>query len=63
MNEQIKRWIDNATYEQLLAKWRFAPIGDSMFQGETGDYYAKVMAEKRKTADHVQASKTVGWDQ
>lgn len=62
MNERIKQWIDNASYESLLTRWRFALIGDPMFQGEIGDYYSKVMAEKRKTADHVQASKNVGWD-
>lgn len=62
MNEKIKRWIDNTSYQDLLRKWRFAPLGDPMFQGEIGEYYEKVMAEKRKTADHVQASKNVGWD-
>ena len=62
MNERIKRWIDAATYQDLLRKWRFASVGDPMFQGEIGEYYSKVMAEKRKTADHIQASKNVGWD-
>ena len=62
MNEQTKQWIDNASYQDLLAKWRFAPIGDPMFQGETGEYYSKVMFVKKKECDHVQASKNVGWD-
>lgn len=62
MNERTKRWIDAASYEELLNKWRFASVGDPMFQGEIGEYYSKVMAEKRKTADHIQASKSVGWD-
>lgn len=60
-----KEWIDNADYEQLLSRWRNAPIGDYMFQDETGDYYSKVMAEKRKqvgNAEHVRASKTIGWE-
>ncbi len=61
MNEQTKQWIDSASYELLLRKWRFATIGDPMFQGETGEYYAKVMQEKRKSEDHVQASKNIGW--
>lgn len=61
MNEKTKSWIDNATYEELLYRWRFAAIGDPLFQGETGDYYAKVMAEKKQTANHVQASKNIGW--
>ena len=62
MNTQIKQWIDDANYQQLLFKWRYHPVGDPMFQGEVGDYYRKVMVEKRKTADHVQASKNIGWD-
>lgn len=62
MNEQTKRWIDAASYEELLSKWRFASIGDPMFQGDTGDYYAAVMREKRKSADHVQDSKNIGWE-
>ena len=61
LNENVKQWIDNATYEELLHLWRFAPIGDPLFRGETGDYYSNVMAEKRKTADHVNASKKIGW--
>ena len=62
MNEQTKKWIDNASYQDLLAKWRFAPIGDPMLQGEIGEYYSKVMFAKRYECDHVQASKNVGWD-
>lgn len=62
MNERIKQWIDGASYEQLLSKWRYAPIGDMMLQGETGEYYSKIMFQKKSTVDHVQASKNVGWD-
>jgi hypothetical protein len=47
MNEQTKNWIDSASYEQLLSKWRHAALGDIMFQGETGKYYSTVMFRKR----------------
>lgn len=58
-----KAWIDSASYEELLNKWRFAPIGDAFFHGETGRYYAEVMAERRAAhPDPVAASKRVGWD-
>lgn len=57
-----KAWIDNSSYEELLKKWRFAPIGDPMFQGELGDYYKKVMAEKAKLVDTATCSKRVGWE-
>lgn len=65
MNDEIKRWIDNASYEQLLSRWRFGKLGDPAFQGETGKYYARVMSEKKALVGpdgHVQASKTIGWE-
>jgi hypothetical protein len=64
MTEEQKRWIDNASYETLLRKWRFAPVGDPMFQGEDGAYYSKVMFAKRDAAPDaaVRASKNVGWE-
>jgi hypothetical protein len=30
MNEQDKLWIDNASYEDLLRIWRYAPLGDGV---------------------------------
>ena len=65
MNEKTRKYIDGLTLDQLLSKWRFAPIGDPMLQGETGDYFSKVMSEKRKAAGDgawTAASKSVGWD-
>lgn len=62
--EKFKQWIDNASYFQLLKKNRFAAIGDPLFQGETGKYYLKVMAEKRQSIGndaHVATSKAIGW--
>lgn len=61
---QMKAWIDGASYEALLSRWRFAPVGSPWFQGEIGEYYMKKMAEKRATvgdAAHVSASKSIGW--
>lgn len=31
--EELKNWIDNATYQELLRKWRFSPSGDPFFIG------------------------------
>ncbi|MHB9054226.1 MAG: hypothetical protein ACYC5F_09635 [Thermoleophilia bacterium] len=62
--EQMKSWIDAASYEQLLSKWRNAAVGNPFFQGEVGEYYSKVMAEKRDAlapGEHVAASKRIGW--
>jgi len=64
MNEKMKKWIDEADYSQLLRKWRFAPTGDPFFQGEIGDYYAKIMAEKKEQIGDniaVAISKEIGW--
>ena len=58
-----KAAIDAMSYERLLSIWRFAPAGDPWFQGETGEYWAKRMRELREQgADHVEASKQIGWE-
>ena len=64
LHDEMKEWIDNATYQELLYKWRFAKIGSTWFSGEIGEYYNKVMAKKRKEttdAEHTAASKAIGW--
>ena len=64
MTNEQKSWIDDADYETLLNRWRHGTIGDSMFQDETGDYYKKIMLEKKKalnSGEQVAASKSVGW--
>lgn len=64
MEKSHKDWIDSASYEELLRRWRNAPAGDTIFQGETGDYYSEVMAKKRSKVggvEHVRASKSIGW--
>jgi len=63
LTKENKEYIDSLDYEELLRKWRFAPVGTPMFQGETGDYWAKRMQELREGgADHVGASKRIGWE-
>lgn len=61
----FKKWIDNATYNELLYRWRFGKTGDPIFQGDIGEYFSKIMREKRSLlndAEQVQSSKRVGWD-
>jgi hypothetical protein len=63
-DEQMREWIDKASYEQLLKQWRFAPFGDPFFQGDIGDYYSKQLAKKRDEVgdeEHVRISKEIGW--
>jgi len=63
LTPENKAKINDLDYEQLLSRWRNAPSGDPWFQGETGDYWAARMKELReKGADHVAASKSVGWE-
>lgn len=55
--------IDRLTYQQLLGLWRDAPVGYWMFQDEAGDYAeARMRALRNAGADHVAASKAIGWD-
>jgi len=64
MTDEQKKWIDNASYTALLRRWRFAPSEDGIFQGETGQYYCKVIAKRKAEvgqAAHVKASKSIGW--
>ena len=62
LTPENKEHIDSLYYEDLLKHWRFAPVGDPWFQGETGEYWGKRMAELRtQGADHVGASKRIGW--
>lgn len=60
--ELMKEWIDNASYEDLLRRWRNAPAGDPYFQGEMGGYYREVLAKRRsqESDSGVGASKRIG---
>ena len=63
LTAENKAYIDNLSYEGLLRSWRFAPSGNEWFHGETGKYWGERMKEMRdKGADHVGASKSIGWD-
>lgn len=61
LTEENKKHIDGLDYDSLLGHWRFAPVGDLWFQGETGKYWSERMRELREQgADHVGASKRLG---
>lgn len=62
LTEENKKHIDNLSYEGLLSKWRFAPVGDPWFQGDTGKYWGERMAElKAKDPGRaVAVSKSLG---
>lgn len=61
--DEMKHWIDAASYEDLLRRWRCGAIGDPLFQGEIGRYYTLAMAKKKADlshADQVRISKDIG---
>jgi len=63
LTKELKEEIDSLPYTELLRRWRYAPVGDKMFQGESGKYFGERMKELRKAGvNHVKASKEVGWD-
>ena len=59
----LRAWINGATTEELLRKWRFAPNGDEFCTGEVGRYFDAVLKERREAdpAGYTAASKAVGW--
>ena len=61
LTKELKQQLDNMSYRDMLEKWRYAPVGAAVFQGESGEYFRKVMLEKKEKVNHVAASKDVGW--
>ena len=62
LTPELKKQIDEMSYFSMLQKWRFAPIGEPIFQDESGEYFAEVM-KRKKIADPVgaiAASKSLG---
>ena len=64
LTPENKATIDATSYYSLLEHWRFARVGDPWFQGETGQYWDKRMAELRGQPGgeerHTAASKQMG---
>jgi hypothetical protein len=65
LTKENKDYIDSLNIEQLLYKWRFAPIGVPWFQGDTGKYWSDKMFNLRNQSnnDYVNALKSIGWEQ
>jgi hypothetical protein len=65
-NEEMMEWIRNASYAQMLAKQRFAPVGDPFFCTDNKQVCAfwdeQFKAKRAATGDNgVSASKAIGW--
>ena len=43
----LKASIDAMSIEEMVRRSRYAPAGDPMFDGETGEYFRHVLTAKR----------------
>jgi hypothetical protein len=60
MTEEQKAQIDSMSHVELCQHWRFAPSGDELLSGDTGDYFRKVLFEDHKGFT-PEISKLIGW--
>lgn len=60
LDPDVKIRIDRMTREEMARAWRFARIGDPLFQGEAGEYFAERFASLGGMSPSI--SKTIGWD-
>jgi len=62
LTPERKKTIDEMSYRQLLYHWRFAPVGNPWFQGETGKYWGERLSQLRNEPEgeeqHVKTSKS-----
>ena len=64
LTPELKAKIDAMDYSALLARWRFSPSGDQLFQDESGKYFSEQIAKMRDkigAAAHARISKEIGW--
>ena len=64
-DDSLRQWIDTASYEDLLRRWRFAPVGSLFFVGEVGRYFEDTMKQRKAeigNAEAVRVSKNLGWE-
>ena len=59
MTDEQKNRIDSMSQYEMCSKWRNAPSGEPLLQGDTGDYFSKVMKEKGGFTPAI--SKDIGW--
>jgi hypothetical protein len=65
MTLERKSEIDAMFYIEMLRLWRFAPLGDPLFNNsEESNYFCEVMKTKRNLIDdstYSNISKQIGW--
>lgn len=71
MDSNQKRWIDNASYSELLEKIRTEPPTSEWFQGETGQYLfdtfrdrtARLIEQEKVDFQYLTSSSSSGTEQ
>lgn len=59
ISEEDKNQIDKMTQYEMAYKIRFAPAGDALMCGDTGDYFMKRFKEVGGMTPEI--SKRLGW--
>jgi len=59
MTPEQKAEIDAMSQYDLCRMWRFAPVGEPLLRGDTGDYFAKRLEELGGFTPEI--SKRLGW--
>lgn len=64
LTDEARKQIDDMTIEDMLRKWRTAPLGTFQHGDPWSDYFIKLMSERRKAdpAAWTAASKSIGWE-
>lgn len=65
LTPELKKKIEDMSYEELLRRWRFYLPGDPMFKGEVGEFFAITLVKRREqvgAAQHTTVSKMIGWE-
>lgn len=62
IDPETKSFIDAMSYEEMLRRLRFSPIGDPFFVfDDVTQYFFEVMRKKELSVNKAAISKKVGW--
>lgn len=59
LTPELKEQIDNMSRIEMARRWRFAPVGDPLFQGEVGAYFEARFKKLGWFSPEI--SKEIGW--
>ena len=61
LTSELKVEIDILSLHEMISRWRFAPVGSLIFQGESGTYWSERMMMLRHVdpEEYVAASKAL----